>query len=133
MWGFVREQVEEEATVQGILDKIKLGGDSSKSDISFLMVAELKFTCICCDFLMRYTCVKSTVNPVWMQKTKNRHSFLFRLFSCAKLNLIANSSYKGFETEKLHLLFQSTYFLNSGNYKADAIPLPVLQSLFALC
>ena len=25
--GFVREQVEEEATVQGILDKIKLGGD----------------------------------------------------------------------------------------------------------
>ena len=25
----------------------------------------LKFTCICCDFLMRYTCVKSTVNPVW--------------------------------------------------------------------
>ena len=34
------------------------------------------------------------------------------------MNLIANSSYKGFETEKLHLLFQSTYFLNSGNYKA---------------
>ena len=27
LWGFVREQVEEEATVQGILDKIKLGGD----------------------------------------------------------------------------------------------------------
>lgn len=36
----------------------------------------------------------------------------------SELNLIANSSYKGFETEKLHLLFQSTYFLNSGNYKA---------------
>ena len=27
LWGFVREQVEEEATVQGIWDKIKLGGD----------------------------------------------------------------------------------------------------------
>ena len=27
LWGFVREQVEEEATVQGILDKIKLGGE----------------------------------------------------------------------------------------------------------
>lgn len=36
----------------------------------------------------------------------------------SELNLIANSSYKGFETEKLHLLFLSTYFLNSGNYKA---------------
>ncbi|MCD8253891.1 MAG: hypothetical protein LUD40_18715 [Phocaeicola dorei] len=36
----------------------------------------------------------------------------------SELNLIASSSYKGFETEKLHLLFQSTYFLNSGNYKA---------------
>jgi len=36
----------------------------------------------------------------------------------SELNLIANSSYKGFETEKLHLLFQSTYFLNSGNYKS---------------
>lgn len=36
----------------------------------------------------------------------------------SELNLIANSSYKGFETEKLHLLFQSMYFLNSGNYKS---------------
>lgn len=36
----------------------------------------------------------------------------------SELNLIANSSYKGFETEKLHLLFQSTYFLDLGNYKA---------------
>ena len=36
----------------------------------------------------------------------------------SELNLIANSSYKGFETQKLHLLFQATYFLNSGNYKA---------------
>lgn len=36
----------------------------------------------------------------------------------SELNLIANSSYKGFETEKLHLLFQSIYFLDSGNYKS---------------
>ena len=28
LWGFVREQVEEEATVQGIVDKIKLGGEA---------------------------------------------------------------------------------------------------------
>lgn len=27
LWGFVREQVEEEATAQGIVDKIKLGGN----------------------------------------------------------------------------------------------------------
>ena len=28
LWGFVREQVEEEATAQGIIDKIKRAGDS---------------------------------------------------------------------------------------------------------
>ena len=28
LWQFVREQVEEEATVQGIVDKIKLGGEA---------------------------------------------------------------------------------------------------------
>ena len=34
-----------------------------------------------------------------------------------ELNLVANDSYKGFETQKLHLLFQSAYYLDSGNYK----------------
>ena len=29
LWGFVREQVEEEATAQGIVDKIKLGGEAA--------------------------------------------------------------------------------------------------------
>jgi effector-binding domain-containing protein len=36
----------------------------------------------------------------------------------SELHLIANSSYSGFEAEKLHLLFQATYYLNSGNYKS---------------
>ena len=36
----------------------------------------------------------------------------------SELNLIANSSYRGFEAKKLHLLFQATYYLNSGNYKS---------------
>lgn len=36
----------------------------------------------------------------------------------SELHLIANSSYQGFEAEKLHLLFQATYYLNSGNYKS---------------
>lgn len=36
----------------------------------------------------------------------------------SELNLIANSSYKGFEARKLHLLFQATYYLNTGNYKS---------------
>ena len=35
----------------------------------------------------------------------------------SELNLMANSSYRGFEAQKLHLLFQATYYLNSGNYK----------------
>jgi hypothetical protein len=35
----------------------------------------------------------------------------------SELNVIANNSYKGFETQRLHLLFQSTYYLDSGNYK----------------
>lgn len=36
----------------------------------------------------------------------------------SELNLIANNNYKGFEEEKIHLLFQATYYLNSGNYKS---------------
>lgn len=36
----------------------------------------------------------------------------------SELNLIANSSYQGFEPQKLHLLFQATYYLNTGNYKS---------------
>ena len=28
LWGFVREQVEEEATAQGIVDKLKKAGDT---------------------------------------------------------------------------------------------------------
>ncbi|MCD8260540.1 MAG: hypothetical protein LUD15_02830 [Bacteroides sp.] len=35
----------------------------------------------------------------------------------SKLHLVSNTSQKTFETQKLHLLFQATYFLNSGNYK----------------
>lgn len=36
----------------------------------------------------------------------------------SELNLIANHSHQGFETRKLHLLFQATYYLNAGNYKS---------------
>lgn len=36
----------------------------------------------------------------------------------SELYLIANSSYQGFEAQKLHLLFQATYYLNSGNIKS---------------
>jgi hypothetical protein len=35
----------------------------------------------------------------------------------SELNIVANNSYKGFETQKLHLLFQSMYYLDSGNFK----------------
>ena len=35
----------------------------------------------------------------------------------SELYLIANSSYRSFEANKLHLLFQATYYLNVGNYK----------------
>ena len=36
----------------------------------------------------------------------------------SELNLMANHSYQGFEAKKLHLLFQATYYLNTGNYKS---------------
>lgn len=36
----------------------------------------------------------------------------------SELNLIANNSYQGFEARKLHLLFQATYYLHTGNYKS---------------
>lgn len=49
----------------------------------------------------------------------------------SELNLIANSSYRGFEAEKLHLLFQATYFLNSGNYKTAIRHYQQLIDLFA--
>lgn len=35
----------------------------------------------------------------------------------SELHLVSNTTHKTFETEKLHLLFQAAYFLNSGNYK----------------
>ena len=47
------------------------------------------------------------------EKQKNKLNDLI----LSELNLIANDSYKGFETQKLHLLFQSAYYLDSGNYK----------------
>ena len=38
LWGFVREQVEEEATAQGIVDKLKKAGDAG----IFYVDAQLK-------------------------------------------------------------------------------------------
>ncbi|MDR0603482.1 MAG: hypothetical protein LBG80_04165 [Bacteroidales bacterium] len=35
----------------------------------------------------------------------------------SELDIISHNSYKGFETQKLHLLFQASYYLDSGNYK----------------
>lgn len=34
----------------------------------------------------------------------------------SELNLISNTSYSGFQAEKIHLLFQSAYYLEIGNY-----------------
>ena len=48
----------------------------------------------------------------------------------SELHLIANSSYRGFEAEKLHLLFQATYYLNSGNYKSAIRLYKELLSIF---
>lgn len=48
----------------------------------------------------------------------------------SELNLISNEAYKGFESEKLHLLFQATWFLNTGNYKAAIRHYQMLISLF---
>ena len=48
----------------------------------------------------------------------------------SELNLIANNSYKGFETQKLHLLFQATYYLNCGYYKTAIDLYQMLINLF---
>ena len=48
----------------------------------------------------------------------------------SELNLIANHSYQGFEPRKLHLLFQATYYLNTGNYKSALRYYQELISLF---
>lgn len=36
----------------------------------------------------------------------------------SELNLISNNYYHGFESLKLHLLFQASYYLNTGSYKS---------------
>ena len=36
----------------------------------------------------------------------------------SELHLVANNTYKGFEPQKIHLLFQATYYLHAGNYKS---------------
>ncbi|MDR0395223.1 MAG: hypothetical protein LBH77_08715 [Tannerella sp.] len=36
----------------------------------------------------------------------------------SELNLVSNNYYHGFESMKLHLLFQASYYLNTGSYKS---------------
>lgn len=48
-----------------------------------------------------------------------------------EINLVASASGKGFETEKTHLLFQATYFLNAGNHGAALRYYRRLIDLFA--
>jgi effector-binding domain-containing protein len=36
----------------------------------------------------------------------------------SELHLTTNNTYDGFEAQKLHLLFQATYYLHAGNYKS---------------
>lgn len=60
------------------------------------------------------------------EKQKERYNDLI----LNELNIIANSSYKGFESDKLHLLFQSAYFLNTGNYNSALRYYQRLMSLF---
>jgi hypothetical protein len=36
----------------------------------------------------------------------------------SELNLLSNNYYQGFESMKLHLLFQASYYLNTGSYKS---------------
>lgn len=48
----------------------------------------------------------------------------------SELHLMSNTSYTGLKTEKLHMLFQSTYFLYSGNYGTAIRFYEQLVSLF---
>lgn len=48
----------------------------------------------------------------------------------SELHVIANNSYKGFETRKLHILFQATYYMNTGNYTVATRNYKQLIALF---
>jgi len=48
----------------------------------------------------------------------------------SELHMIANNPHKGFESQKLHLLFQATYYLNSGYYKTAIDLYQMLIDLF---
>lgn len=78
------------------------------------------------------------LNTMKYSRTINQHNFLldvlnhrllYKRFSTSEerkrelsdlvlseLNLISNTSYSGFQAEKIHLLFQSAYYLEIGNY-----------------
>ncbi len=48
----------------------------------------------------------------------------------SELNLVSNNYYQGFESLKLHLLFQATYYLNTGSYQSAIRNYTELLSLF---
>jgi hypothetical protein len=48
----------------------------------------------------------------------------------SELNLVSNNYYQGFESMKLHLLFQASYYLNTGSYKSAVRYYAELLNLF---
>lgn len=76
----------------------------------------LKYTRCANQHVQLYDIIKYRLTYKGLARSDRQQQHLNDLV-LSELHLVANTSYKAFETQKLHLLFQATYFLNSGNYK----------------
>lgn len=64
-----------------------------------------------------YTTLNFRLNTLGKIRSKKQKDLMNDLV-LSELNLVANNYYKGFESTKLHLLFQASYYLNTGSYKS---------------
>ena len=64
-----------------------------------------------------YTTLHFRLNYLGKIRSKEQKDLMNDLV-LSELNLVANHYYKGFEAKKLHLLFQASYYLNTGSYKS---------------
>ncbi|MCD7937188.1 MAG: hypothetical protein LUG98_10040, partial [Tannerellaceae bacterium] len=76
-----------------------------------------------------FTTLQYRLNTLGEVRTKEQKEIMNDLV-LSELNLVANNSHKGFESTKLHLLFQASYYLHTGSYKSAIRFYAELMDLF---
>ncbi len=67
--------------------------------------------------LSLYTIMQKRLQQLGSIRTNEQKTMMNDLV-LTELNLTANSNYSGFQSMRLHLLFQASYYLSTGNYKS---------------